>query len=217
MLESQERVYKIAVELLVKQINYHLKQLADEVKELTSSLEFTQREVDDLGRLTWKPHLYHLCMKMSQITGILYKIRNNVTVDCLKSIYISTVYPHLMYCSAIWERAFRALVDRLFVLQKKRKKNLVMSCKNQFDHTNPLFSEHNLLKVPDKIALQTCIFVLKSIYIYLNNTTYESLSLNVINTRRHNDLRIPFCRTVHAQKSVSVRSAREWNSLPQDI
>ena len=52
-------------------------------------------------RLTWKPHLHHLCMKMSQITGILYKIRNNVTVGCLKLIYMSTVYPHLMYCSAI--------------------------------------------------------------------------------------------------------------------
>ena len=92
---------------------------------------------------------------------------------------------------------------------RKEKKMLVIFYKNRFDHTNPLFCEHNLLKVPDKIALQTCIFVFKSIYIYPDNTTYESLSHNVISTRRPNDHRIPFCRTVHAQRSVSVRGVRE--------
>ena len=126
---------------------------------------------------------------------------------------MSTVYPHLIYCSAIWRGAFSTLLDGLFVAQKKIVR--VIFYKNRYDHTNPLFCEHNLLKVPDIIALQTCIFVFKSLYIYPVNTTFELLSHNV-NTRRPNDLRLPLCRTVQAQRSVSVRGVREWNSLPQE-
>ncbi len=89
--------------------------------------------------------------------------------------------------------------------------------KKRYDHTNPLFCEHNLLKVPDIIFLQTCIFLFKSIYIYPNNTSYELLSNNINNNRRPDDLKLPLCRTVHAQRSVSVRGVREWNSLPHEI
>ena len=51
MLESQEQAYKSAMELLVKKMNNHMKQLEGNVTELTISLEFTQREVDDLKSL----------------------------------------------------------------------------------------------------------------------------------------------------------------------
>ena len=164
-------------------------------------------------KLTWKPHLHYLCNKISQITGVLYKIRDCVTLDCLKLIYMSTAYPHLLYCSAIWGGAFTTLLDGLFIAQKKMIR--VMFHRSRYDHTNPLFYEHNLLKVPDIISLQTCIFVYKSIHIYPNNTTFEPLSQNV-NTRRPNDLKMPLCRTVHAQRSVRVRGVREWNTLPQE-
>ena len=57
----------------------------------------------------------------------------------------------------------------------------------------------------------------KSIYTNPNNTTYRKFTLNVINTKMSNNLILPLCRTVHAQRSVSVRGVREWNSLPQEI
>ena len=78
------------------------------------------------------------------------------------------------------------------------------------------FSNHKLLKIQDIIFWQSCIFVFKSLHVYPNNTTYELLSHN-LNSRRPNDLRIPYCRTVQAQRSVSVRGVRNWNSLPQEV
>ena len=168
--------------------------------------------IDD--KLTWKPHLQHLLNKVSRITGILYKIRNNLTIECLKLFYLSIVYPHFIYCSAIWGGAFKTLLEGLFLAQKKIIR--VMYFKNKYDHTNPLFFENNLLKIPDIITFQTCIFVFKSLYVHPNNTTYQLLSHNA-NTRRPLDLRHPFCRTIHAQNSVNVRGVREWNSLPQHI
>ena len=58
-------------------------------------------------------------MKLSQITGVIYKIRDNLNADSLKLIYYSTVYPSLLYCSAIWGGAFSTLIDTAFIAQKK--------------------------------------------------------------------------------------------------
>ena len=52
--------------------------------------------------LTWKLHLNQLCVRVSQITGIIHKTRDNLNNESLKLIYNSTVYPLLLYCSAIW-------------------------------------------------------------------------------------------------------------------
>lgn len=48
MLESQERAFNSALEIVVKQMNDHINKLENKVLDLTTSLEFTQREVDDL-------------------------------------------------------------------------------------------------------------------------------------------------------------------------
>ena len=90
-----------------------------------------------------------------------------------------------------------------------------MYFRSKYEHTNPLFNEYNLIKLHDIIQLQTCLFVYKSLYIFHVNTTFHFLSHN-INTRRPLDVKIPQCRTVHAQRSVSVRGARSWNNLSHD-
>ena len=56
-------------------------------------------------KLTWKSHIYHISTKISQITGIIYRIRNSISSDCLRLIYMAIAYPQLLYCSAIWGRS----------------------------------------------------------------------------------------------------------------
>lgn len=48
MLESQERAFNSALEIVVQQMNDQINKLEDKVRDLTASLEFTQKEVDDL-------------------------------------------------------------------------------------------------------------------------------------------------------------------------
>lgn len=48
MLESQERAYKSALDVVVKQMNDQMHNLQSKVTDLTTSLEFSQREIDDL-------------------------------------------------------------------------------------------------------------------------------------------------------------------------
>ena len=209
-LNVSKTCYMVSSISNINEDHVHIK-IGNNLLTRVKHIKFLGINIDD--RLTWKPHLNQLCNKISQMTGIFYKIRNNLTVDCLKLLYMSIVYPHLLYCSAIWGGAFSTLIDGIFVAQEKIVR-VMFSCK-RYDHTNPLFSQYSLLKVPDIIALQTCIFVFQSIHVYPNDTNFESLSHNV-NTTRPNDLRLPLCRTVQAQPSVNVRGVREWNNLPHD-
>ena len=184
----------------------------DNVLSRVSYIKFLGVTIDE--KLTWKTHLLSLCTRISQITGVLYRIRDCLPPESIRMFYMTTVYPHLLYCSAIWGGAYKTLLDNLFIAQKKIIR--VMYFRSKYEHTNPLFCDYNLIKLPDIIVLQTCLFVYKSLHIFPINTTFKFPSHN-INTRRPMDVKTPQCRTVHAQRSVSVRGAWSWNNLHQDI
>lgn len=177
-----------------------------------NDIKFLGVIIDD--KLTWKQHLYYLNNKLSQITGVFYKLRYCMTNECIKLLYMSTAYPHILYCSAIWGGAYKTLLDNLFITQKKLIR--IMFFVGKFEHTSPLFLNNNLLKLPDIVFLQTCLFVFKSIHVFPVNTSFEYINQS-ISSRRPHDLRMPLCRTVQAQRSVRVRGVRCWNSLSQEL
>ena len=48
MMETNERAFKTALDIVVKQMNDQINKLEGKVSDLTTSLEFSQREVEDL-------------------------------------------------------------------------------------------------------------------------------------------------------------------------
>lgn len=73
LLESQERAYKSAMDTVVKQMNDRIMKLESTVSDLTTSLQFSQREIDDL-KSTIKEHEKEKQMikgKMDQQTSII--------------------------------------------------------------------------------------------------------------------------------------------------
>lgn len=115
-LNVSKTCYMVSSISNINEDHVHIK-IGNNLLTRVKHIKFLGINIDD--RLTWKPHLNQLCNKISQMTGIFYKIRNNLTVDCLKLLYMSIVYPHLLYCSAIWGGAFSTLIDGIFVAQKK--------------------------------------------------------------------------------------------------
>ena len=93
---------------------------------------------------------------------------------------------------------------------------------NRNIHTAPLFKDSNILKFPDKIALENCIFIEK----YLNQTlpppfkNWFTLSLSAVshthNTRWSNlgFLKIPPHETkIYGRQSVNIDAIYIWNYL----
>lgn len=48
MLESQEQAFNSTLNIVVKQLNNEISKMENRVVDLTTSLEFTQKEVDEL-------------------------------------------------------------------------------------------------------------------------------------------------------------------------
>ena len=201
---SHPLMTNIAHDINIKVNNISLRQVEE--------LKFLGVTIDN--KLIWKSHIYDLCTKISKLTGVLYKIRNCITTPCLKQIYLALAHQYLLYCSAIWGGAFKIHIDKLFIAQKKLLR--IIFFKSKYDHTNPLFHDHKILKLPDTLFLQACLFVFKSLHVFPVNNGFQ-LTTTEGTSRRPLCLRIPLCRTSHAQQNISTTGVRYWNSLPQEI
>ena len=47
--------------------------------------------------LTWAPYIQHINSKISKNLGILFRLRHFLTLNTLKQIYYSLIYPYLHY------------------------------------------------------------------------------------------------------------------------
>lgn len=184
----------------------------DNLLDQVSECKFLGVIIDN--RLIWRSHVAMLNTKLSKLIGVLFKVRNNITTDCLRQIYLSLAYPSLLYCSSVWGGAFDTLINDIFITQKKLLR--VITFTHRYAHTDPLFKELKLLKFHDIITFQTVSFVHKSLYFSQIVSDFQRLG-STRNTRYPNNLVIPLCRTSHAKRCLSSRGASLWNLLPEEM
>ena len=84
----------------------------------------------------------------------------------LISIYHAIFNSHLNYASIVWGQT-KSSINRVFIIQNKSLRTIYF--KGKFDHTSSLLSDSNIIKLPDKISIENCLFVSKS----LNNQLAE--------------------------------------------
>ena len=51
------------------------------------------------SKLKWKSHIEDVTAKLAKLRGVLFKLRNCMSVECMKQLYLSLVYPHLLHSS----------------------------------------------------------------------------------------------------------------------
>ena len=80
----------------------------------TLSIEINNQEIDKVkctkfytvDELSWKYHIDQITTKISKITGIMARARHYLSIQTLKTIYSTMVYPYLTYCSIIWSSTY---------------------------------------------------------------------------------------------------------------
>jgi len=104
------------------------------------------------SKLSWKIHIDELCKKLGRTVGMLYKIRQQCNKRVLRSLYFSLFESHLSYGLPVWGSAKKALIQRLFILQKKAIRAIMFT---EYDaHTSPLFKDLCILKIHDLFQYQ---------------------------------------------------------------
>ena len=134
--------------------------------------------------LKWNKQLSCISLKISKITGLLHKLKSEYPTSILKSIYNTLILPNINYCILSWG----SQIDKLYLLQKKAIRNIP---KGDFRaHTEPLFKEHNILKVQDIYHMAILKFYSKLINDNLPNY-FESFTPQFSAGHQHYNFRNP--------------------------
>ena len=167
---------------------------------ITRVNEFNFLGITINSSMTWNTHINKISTKISQVIGILNKLKHFLPCDILRTIYNSLISPHLNYGILAWGFS----CNRIFKLQKKAVR--IISNSKYNEHTDPLFKRLGLLKVQD-IFNKQC---LKLYHKICNNNApdyFKSMfnlnsQFHSYDTRQNSSLHIPFTRTVFAEKCI---------------
>ena len=106
--------------------------------------------------------IYHTILE-----SIYHAILESIYHAILKSIYHAILEIHLNYSLTVWAQNANSIKRHLF-LQKKSLRIMHLLKRNK--HTSNLFKNLNILKLPDKVSLENCIFICK----YFNQSLPKS-------------------------------------------
>ena len=171
------------------------------------------------NKLSWKSHITHISNKISKSVAILRYLKFIFPKYILKTIYLTLVYPYLIYCNMIWGTADKTIIKPLILLQKK---SIRIICKADFfDHTDPLFKETKLLKIEQIFKLNCAQFIYKCYNTNLFNDFKSELKthkdIHNYNTRGNSQLRLPFTGLKKCQQSFFHVGINLWNEIPTSI
>ena len=154
--------------------------------ERVDSFDFLGVTIDK--HLNWKQPSAIIANKLSKYCSILSKLKNYLPTYVMRALYFSMDQSHLKFGSLLWVYD----CNRLIKLQKRIIITISHSKYNA--HTNPLFNELFILKLPDIVSVNA----LKTYYKYLKKslpvyfTTFDIQPQNSIHnhhTRQSSDIR----------------------------
>ncbi len=116
--------------------------------------------IDD--KLTWKHHIDLVKSKLSSSCDIMYRASFLVERRGMHVLYHTLFLPYIMYCAEIWGNSYSSSSKCLFMLQK-RVIRLICGA-TIMDHTNTLFYDLHILKLPDVVELKTAIIMFKAFH-----------------------------------------------------
>ena len=126
----------------------------------TDSVRYIGVKTD--GKLNWKSHVNTIAKKLNQANAMLFKVRDFVNANILKSIYYALFESHINYACIIWGQNI-STINHLYILQKKALR--IINFKERNAHSSPLFHYSKIIKIADKVKIENCLFINK----YTNN------------------------------------------------
>ena len=167
-------------------------------------------------RLNWKKHINHVRAKLASACGILYTLRNKLSLYVAKLIYYSIAYPYMNYCCIVWCSANISSLQALSTIQRKLIR--LICKKDRRSSTSLLFRQLNLLKLNDIFKLNISLLVFKSIHNLIVSPINYSERINVAyNLRTRPQLQVPAHTSAQSERFIHIRGARIWNELPDSI
>ena len=151
---------------------------------------------------------------------MLYKVRDFVNANILKSIYYALFESHINYACIIWGQNI-STINRLYILQKKALR--IINLKEHNGHSSPLFHYSRIIKVADKVKIENCLFINKYSNnklpsIFTNWFTFSAMSPNyqTLFASKEN-LQIPSVQTTYGKNAFVYMVIKTWNDIQKEM
>lgn len=178
------------------------------------------RETKYLGliideQLKWEAHILSVKRKISNATGVLWKMRHCLPEDAKKRIYKSLVESHLTYMIPIWGSATDAAIKPLQVIQNRALRNVYNL--DRLLNRKEMYSE----QVEDNLPIRGLFLVKTAGFVYklMKGMIFANIRIEKARAGSRNGtyLRPTATRTVRAAKTITAIGPRIFNSLTDDV
>ena len=167
-------------------------------------------------KLSWLDHIDHICLKIRKSLGVIRKASRILDTDTLINLYYTMLYPYISYCHLVWGKAAAVHLKRISNLQKRAIR--IITCQPWLAHTQPLFTEHNVLKFDDLYVYLLSLFIYKFVFKMLPVSFRSLITINVTSIcpnqpTRLSIVHLPLCRTNYRKNSLHFQCPKLCNDL----
>ena len=169
------------------------------------------------SKVNWKSHVNATATKLNRGNAMLYKVRDFVNANILKSIYYALFESHINYACTVWGQNI-STINRLYILQKKALR--IINFKECNAHSSPLFHYSKIIKIADNVKIENCLFINKYTNnklpsIFTNWFKFSSVSHNYQTSfASKGNLQIPSIQTTSYGKNTFVYIViKSWNDI----
>ena len=162
-------------------------------------------------KLKWNVHTKYIADKISKMCGIVYVIRRKLTPQALRTIYLSLIYSHLIYCVPLWGNTWMCYLRPIEIAQKRALRTI--NSMGRYDHTHEVFVSQKLLK----FKFIYMYFSLLLIFKYLNCDYVPHVFTrrdNRYEMRNAHNVLIPVTRLELYRKCIYFSAPSQWVNLP---
>ena len=146
------------------------------------------------------------------------RVRHLFTKPVLSTILNSLIFSKLFDCSTVWAGTSKQNLQKLQLVQNFAAR--VLTDTKKFDHISPVLRELGWPSIKDQLLVRDTTQVYKIVNVltslYLSSKLSKQSDAHHCNTRKRDNLNLPLCWTVTAQRSFYYRAVSAWNSLTAD-
>ena len=180
-------------------------------------MKFLGLNIDE--KLNWGNHIKSIVSKISKSLYIINATKTLIPKNLKLSLYYSMVYTYINYGVLLWGNTYQYNKNNILKLQKRAMRCIKNTTYNA--HTDPLFTEFNILKFEQIVKLDTLKFMYKIVNDMLPENILNKFILNkeihTHNTRQKLDIHINPTNTQVAYNSIIFQGPELWSKLSDDI
>ena len=189
-----------------------------------SKVKYVGITIDE--HVTFEPHRLILHSKLKRANNLLSISRHYVPNKILHQIYFGQLHSHLMYGSQIWGLNDN---DNLKILTQQKKAIRKISFAHFEAHSDPLFKELNILKLPDMMRLNNIMFVHNVLNNNAPNTFKDYFKFqqlhhhdtvrnpNSVHSVPKGSLELPKTNLLVGKKGIKYVCANTWNITLKEL